>query len=128
MNENAKKLLLEFAEDVQWAERLKAAEGKDKAVALVLEKAAEQGVELTAADFEMPEGELSEDELLAVAGGAICVCSVAGGGMSGDIGPSGEGDGACGCFIGGYGYWYEADGDEGTRCACVQVGTGATAY
>ncbi|MGN0691298.1 MAG: hypothetical protein ACI4K7_03000 [Oscillospiraceae bacterium] len=58
--------------------------------AKMIELLKEYGVELTAEDFKAPGGELSDDELNAVAGGNItpgCLCLSSGTGMVGRHGP-----------------------------------------
>ncbi len=77
----------------------------------------ELGMEVTREDFEQ-SGELSEDELAGVAGGAdVCACVLAGGGPASDVR---GGLAPCGCVIGGSG--------EGVsiyaRCVCVIGGGG----
>lgn len=82
MNENVKAFLEKVAEEPDWLERHKSITDRDEAIAAAVEKAAELGMPLTAADFEAPEGELSENELLAVAGAGKCSCAVGGGGSA----------------------------------------------
>ena len=79
----------------------------------------EYGVVLTTEDFKAPEGELSDDELHAVAGGGGCGCAVGGGGGGDDL--------TCGCVFGGTGYvrgcgGYSLEGG----CFCAVAGAGAT--
>lgn len=88
---------------------------QEKMIALLKE----YGVALTAEDFKAPGGELSEDELDAVAGGGGCGCAVGG---------SGTRDGLdCGCFFLGNG---KVDGYKGISseggCLCPMAGAGAT--
>ena len=85
------------------------AEAQEKTIELLKE----YGVVLTAEDFKMPEGELSDDELEVVAGGGICMCPLVGGG-------SGEGL-VCACTGGGIGGAHNA-----IPCVCVLWGDGAT--
>ena len=79
----------------------------------------EYGVSLTAEDFKAPEGELSDDELNAVAGGGGCGCPVVGGGGGDDL--------TCVCIAGGTGYVRGCGGFslEG-GCFCALAGAGAT--
>ena len=78
----------------------------------------EYGVSLTVEDFKAPEGELSDDELNAVAGGGGCGCPVVGGGGGDEL--------VCVCVLGGSGSipgWY--DPSQG-GCICAVAGAGAT--
>lgn len=86
---------------------------KEELIAL----AKELGIELTDADFAAPAGEVSDDEMDAVAGGADCGCFVGGGGEGG-----GQWDNkVCVCVTGGGG----ETGDGGCRCVCTVAGWGA---
>ena len=79
----------------------------------------EYGVVLTAEDFKAPEGELSDDELNAVAGGGGCGCPVVGGGGGDEI--------ICVCIAGGTGFVIGSGGlNEQGGCVCVAAGAGAT--
>lgn len=82
MNENVKAFLEKVAEEPEWLEQHKDIEDKDEAIAAAVAKAAELGMPLTAEDFEAPQGELSENELAAVAGAGKCSCAVGGGGSA----------------------------------------------
>lgn len=125
MNENLKSFLGAVEADETWMTRLASAD-REAAVELALKKAAELGMPLAAADFEAPEGELSEDELGCVAGGGVCFCEIGGGGTSEDHGSDGI-DEVCACVFGGYGtYEDKKDGSSNTRCVCVQLGSGAS--
>lgn len=125
MNENLKTLLDAAKADEAWMTQLAEAD-KEAAVAMALRKAAELNLPLAEADFEAPEGELSEDELGAVAGGGVCFCEIGGGGTSEDHGDDGI-DEVCACVFGGYGsYEDKKDGSSNTRCVCVQLGSGAS--
>ena len=97
---------------------------QEKIIALIKE----YGVELTAEDFKAPSGELSDDELKAVAGGGGCGCWAGGGG---------GGDGLfCACAIIGGGDVLDAStlairkANEQDRnvgyCGCLGPGAGAT--
>ena len=79
----------------------------------------EYGVSLTVEDFKAPEGELSDDELNAVAGGGGCGCAAIGGGGGDDL--------TCVCIAGGTGYVRGCGGFslEG-GCFCALAGAGAT--
>lgn len=131
MNENMKAFLAAVNGDDAWAQKLKDAT-KEDAVALALGKAAELGIELSESDFDAPEGELSEDELVAVAGGGACYCLAGGGGTADDdryCPLDGYQDQVCWCVVWGEG-WEDAFrlGDdyagETQRCECPMVGNG----
>ena len=79
----------------------------------------EYGVSFTTEDFKAPEGELSDDELNAVAGGGGCGCAAIGGGGGDDL--------TCVCIAGGTGYVRGCGGFslEG-GCFCALAGAGAT--
>lgn len=110
-------------------DRLKAitADSQTEMQEKTIELLKEYGVVLTPEDFKAPSGELSDDELDAVAGGA-CGCSGGGGG---------GGDGlVCGCFLFGLGDLYTATDKaigEARKinvnigsCFCAGAGAGAT--
>ena len=79
----------------------------------------EYDVSLTAEDFKVPEGELSDDELNAVAGGGGCGCPVVGGGGGDEL--------VCVCIAGGTGFVIGSGGlNEQGGCVCVAAGAGAT--
>ena len=79
----------------------------------------EYGVSLTVEDFKAPEGELSDDELNAVAGGGGCGCPVAGGGGGDEL--------VCVCIAGGTGCVIGSYGlNSQGGCVCVAAGAGAT--
>lgn len=133
MNENLRSFLDAISSDLDWVAKQKDLE-KNEAVQAALEKAAELGIPLTAADFEAPEGELSEDELVAVAGAGECYCAVGGGGTSSDYEDRecysyGFVDQVCWCVMYGegwrddYRYGETWTGDE-QRCECPMIGTG----
>lgn len=77
MTENLKKFILALGEDSEWIQQANSLATRQEAVDAAVSKAAELGISLTAADFEAPEGALSEDELAGLAGGA-CNCMLAG--------------------------------------------------
>lgn len=122
MTENMKKLLEALSKD---AEQGKKAREMKKEELIVLARAL--GVELTAADFETPEGEMSDKELAAVAGGGYCFCAVGGGGTEGGN------DGVCACVAYGQGDVSDnASGDLASyagcvRCMCIGMGDGQEA-
>jgi len=128
MNEKIKAFLDQANADAAWAEQIKQAATSEEAVELALAKAAELGFDLVASDFELPEGELSEEELCAVTGGGVCFCNIGGGGTAdeewqrSDLGCL---DLVCACVIGGGGT-YDDNGTSSTRCACIQLGSGAS--
>lgn len=77
MTENLKQFLLAVAEDKEWVQWVNALAGRQEAIQAAVDKAAELNLSLSPADFEAPEGSLSEDELADVAGGG-CSCTFAG--------------------------------------------------
>ena len=124
MTENMKKFLEEASKDQSFIEKMNKAETPEAVIAL----AAEKGFALTAEDLkpEAPTGELSEDELDAVAGGKKCYCAIGGGGKAGGN------DKVCACPAVGIGtgivqnvddpkHKYEVD-----RCTCAVGGYGYT--
>ncbi len=95
------------------------AENVEEATPLFIEFAKEHGFELTEEDFKAHAQELSERELVSVAGGGECICLVGGGGTETDdyvgLAP------ACGCVAYGQGNTV-MDGDM--RCVCIVSGYG----
>ena len=79
-----------------------------------IQVAAEYGIELKEEDFKPAQGELTDDELDAVAGGDACTCPIAGGGEASKT------DKTCACVLGGGGEYTNG----GCRCACVLAGGG----
>lgn len=67
MTDNAKKFLTQVSQNTELAEKLRNASADQ-----VMILAKELGYDLTEEDFAKHEGEVSEDELDAVAGGKIC--------------------------------------------------------
>ncbi len=123
MTENLKKFLEYVDANAELKEKAKElkAENPEEAIKIAVAFAKENGFELTEADFEAPEGELSENELSDVAGGEAygsCVCVFAGGGG----GEQEDGDiFGCACPLYGQG----GDGHEDhVICICVGGGTG----
>ena len=126
MNENLKKLA-EFisAQDEETIKKVTKMEAEE-----LIAYAAENGITVTAEELEeaekevkeraakKEEGELSDDELDAVAGGAVCACAVGGGGKGG------KHDETCGCFVAGWGEEHNYHGWY--RCWCVVGGGGKT--
>ncbi len=125
MSENLKKFLEFIGKDSGLWEKAKQLKVDDpeKAKEIAIAFAKENGFELTEADFEAPEGELSENELCAVAGGETCVCVVGGGGKA----DKGTGQITCACVLGGGGEYKDYYGDKYMRCVCVGAGTGENA-
>ena len=82
--------------------------------------AAEKGFTLTDADFEQAdsEGEISLDEVDAVAGGG-CRCVAGGDGRSDN-----DNDKFCGCVLYGEGNSDECGHNGSHRCACAWSGNG----
>ena len=116
MTENMRKFLEEASKDREYLEKVNKAETPEAVIAL----AAEKGFILTAEDLkpDQPTGELNDDELDAVAGGAACACVVGGGGEKYVGWPSGDAE--CACVGAGAGNYSTGD----TRCFCVLVGGG----
>lgn len=112
MTENFKKLLELATDNCELQDKLSKASKKE-----LTQFASENGITLTDADFEALSGELSEDELTAVAGGKNCYCAMGGGGTAS------EGEKTCACVAGGAGLMQE-DWGGATRCACVLTGVG----
>ncbi|MBQ8640088.1 MAG: Nif11-like leader peptide family RiPP precursor [Lachnospiraceae bacterium] len=110
MTETMKKFLAKVSADQALTKRLQAADDYGQIIAL----ANELGIELTMTDIVPPEGEISEKELDAVAGGAYCVCFVGGGGEAS------RGYKVCACVLGGGGETEHGD----ARCVCVGAGEG----
>ena len=84
----------------------------------MIELLKEYGVILTAEDFKAPEGELSDDELNAVAGGGGCGCAVGGGGGGDEL--------VCVCVLGGSGSIPGCYDPSQGGCICAVAGAGAT--
>lgn len=81
MTENLKQFLLAMADDKEWIQWVNALAGRQEAIQAAVKKAAELDIPLSPADFEEPEGALSEEELADVAGGG-CSCTFAGLGVT----------------------------------------------
>ncbi len=109
MNDNMKKLVDLASKDKEMSAKLQKA-SKEQVIAL----AKEHGIKLTEADFETPQGKVSDDELAAVAGGGICVCVLGGGGKAD------EGEKTCACVIVGVGCYVGGE----VRCSCSSAGGG----
>ncbi len=135
MTDNMKKFLENISEDKEFIEKLNKA-GSEEAV---IRLAAEKGFTLTEEDLKpsVPTGELSADELDAVAGrvettmetNGACGCVVGGGGKKTPYGTQLEEsyDTACNCFVAGTGRGFHDYGREGgTRCFCFTGGGGAS--
>ncbi len=86
-----------------------------------IQVAAEYGVELKEEDFKPAEREFTDDELDAVAGGAVCGCAIGGGGSS-----SSKYEGICACVVGGAGEYADELKDVfgSCRCTCAIAGAG----
>ena len=111
MTENMKKFLEAISKDNALCDKSSNATNED-----LMAMAKALGIELTEADFTQPSGELSEDELSAVAGGQWCACTVGGGGTAS------KGEKTCACV--GCGFGYNTDGSM--RCGCAAAGVGAS--
>ena len=118
MSDNLKQFLKKISSDGEWRNKLSELDNKEAIVAQCIAKAKELGIELTAADFETPEGEMSEKELSAISGGGCgCVFAGAGGGQDRKEG------GTYGCACVGYGQGGNGDADD-FNCMCVMGGHG----
>lgn len=111
MNENIKKLLETLSSNEELRAELSTL-GKDE----LIKFAKEQGIELTDADFESANGEISDDELATVAGGKWCTCFIGGGGT----GEEKDRSKTCACVHAGVGLWKNGS----VRCACAGAGAG----
>ena len=123
MSENLKKFMEAVSAEGQ--EMVEKVNGADKDTLIAL--AAERGITLTDADFEQaqPDGELSDDELDAVAGGNSCACIIGGGGVSAEC-EKGS-DETCACVLVGIGKGIDAiSKEERRRCICEFAGVGDT--
>ena len=120
MTDNLKAFLEAVSQDKAFFEKLTKAKVPEAVIALATEK----GFVLTTEDLtpEPASGEVSDDELDAVAGGKTCVC-VAGGG-----GEAGTRDETCACVLGGAGLYVDIHQGkviaEHQRCFCVMGGGG----
>lgn len=110
MTENMKKFLESVSKNEELVKKINTMT-KEELIAL----AKELGIELTEADLEKPDGELSDDEMDAVAGGMGCYCLIGGYGEQ-DL--NNEKD--CVCVAGGGGEYKNGR----CRCYCVGVGGG----
>ena len=122
MSENMKKFLELVSKDENLKKKALAFNNMEtaKAIQAVIAFAKELGIELTEADFAKKEsdGELSDDELDAVAGGGGCGCAFGGGGDGTDN--FGD-DYTCACV----GYGQGGQGVDRLNCVCPVVGGGA---
>ncbi len=115
MSEKMKTFLEAVSKDQELTKKVNAMTDK----ADIMATAKELGFELTEADFETQNSEMSEDELNAVAGGGTCACVLGGGGTKDDY----DVDQVCACVITGLGL----DCDGIPRCIC-EVGGGGKAF
>ena len=126
MSDNMKKFLELVSKDENLKQKLQACNDMEPADAIStsIALAKELGIELGEADFanEKSCGELSDDELDAVAGGStdgFCVCAFAGGG--GGIDNKDNNKYGCACVMYGQG----GDGrPEDKNCQCIAHGWG----
>ena len=121
MNEQKQEQLQKvLQEHPELNDRLKAitADSQTELQEKVIELLKEYGVILTAEDFKAPEGELSDDELNAVAGGGGCGCAVGGGGGGDEL--------VCVCVLGGSGSIPGCYDPSQGGCICAVAGAGAT--
>ena len=115
MTDNLKKFLEEASKDQEFIEKVNGTHAPEALIAL----AAEKGFALTAEDLkpDQPTGELSEDELDAVAGGSACAC------ISFGLGEKEKADKQCICYAAGAGKGVE-NKKEVLRCGCATIGGG----
>ena len=126
MSENLKKFLDLLGSDKELEAKALACNelGEEKGRLALIELAKECGIELTLADFEEEaepaSRELDDDELDAVAGGAVaCLCGAGGGGGGRDAN-----DGKVfGCACVGYGQGGDGSASD-CNCLCMLVGVG----
>ena len=128
MTGNAKKWLELVSTDPELQQKTKELQTEtiDQQKAKITELAQAHGITLTEEDFAVPQGgELSDDELDAVAGGGGCGCPVIGGGGGEDVITGDHYE--CGCFVGGGGTSYACrnGGTAGIRCVCGVIGGGS---
>ncbi|MBQ3401959.1 MAG: Nif11-like leader peptide family RiPP precursor [Synergistaceae bacterium] len=113
MTENGKKFIEQASKDAKLQEVMRATQ-----LETILEVANANGYNLTAEDFaaDAKAEELSEDEMMAVAGGGKCACAFYGGG---------GGDGlVCACTTGGEGVDGKHHLIKDCKCVCVIAGAG----
>ena len=120
MTENAKKWLELVSTDPELQQKTKELQTEtiDQQKAKITELARAHGITLTEEDFAIPQdGELSDEELDAVAGGG-CGCPGVGGGGGNDE-KTGE-HYVCACIAGGAGQYNE----HSSNCLCFLIGGG----
>lgn len=112
MTENMKNFLAAVSKNEELAKKISTMTREE-----LLALARELGVGLTEADFEKPDGELADNELDDVVGGAdVCACVLGGGGTKEALGGN-----VCACVA--YGQGGEYMGGE-YWCCCVGGGVG----
>lgn len=118
MTDKMNRFLEEATADAAFMERLRKAQSPEEAIAL----AAEKGYTFTPEEIkpQMPTGELDDDELDAVAGGAACGCVLGGGGKGGGK------DETCACVWAGSGDSIFGGGSFPDRCFCFGGGGGSS--
>ena len=123
MSENLKKFLELLSKDKDLEAKALACNdlGEEKGRLALLELAKENGIELTLADLakKAENGELSDDELDAVAGGGGCGCPAVGVGGGRD---SKDGN-AYHCACGAYGQGGDGRAND-SNCLCIGAGGG----
>ena len=124
MTEKGKQFIEQICADEEKREKYSSLESVEE----VLKYAKESGFDLTVEDLsvEVPDKEkLDREEIESVAGGAVCVCVIGGGGRA-----TREGQNVCACVGAGAGtttLWCETTGNgvaEEFRCICVAGGGG----
>ena len=130
MTENMKKYLELLSKDEEAQKKLNEQQSAsiEEAKGKIIADAAEKGITVTEEDFaeDTGTGELSDDELDAVAGGKDCFCVIGGGG---EVSSAKERTCACVGFGMGQGYMYNRDiGEEilTSRCGCYAAGSGGS--
>ena len=125
MTGNAKKWLELVSTDPELQQKTKELQTEtiDQQKAKITELAQAHGITLTEEDFAIPQGgELSDDELDAVAGGGGCGCPVIGGGKGYD--GERDYDYKCGCISAGFG-GKTVEEKVLMNCVCSIIGGGA---
>ena len=118
MSDNLKLFLKKVSTDTEWTTMLAGLKETSEIIVQSVAKAKEMGIELTAADFEAPEGEMNDQELSVVSGGG-CGCIFAGGGGGEDA----KEGGTYGCACVGYGQGGNGAADD-FNCMCIMGGHG----
>ena len=123
MTENMKKYLELLSKDEEAQKKLNEQKSTaiEEATKKIIADAAERGITLTEEDFaeDAETGELSEDELEAVAGSKFCYCAFGGGGTA-----THRSEKTCACAVFGFGMSETEEGKGDVRCNCNFGGYG----